>query len=376
MKHTRTIAVSMILALVPLARAQTVVFPVATLTGTGQTSTAIRLNQSFSVGVITVTGSSLTTATFAVLGSSDGGTTYSALATSAVGSPSTTATSTTVTANGLYQVNLAGITNVEFQTSGTFTATNLSLLLTASSFGTIGRNGTGGAPTAITQLTGDVTAGPGAGSVAATVQGLKAVPFCTGFTPTNGQVVSYTTASSPNPCYTASTPASGGITALTGDATASGSGSVPITLATVNSGPGTCGDSTHGCSITTVGKGLVTAQTAVTVPVQLVSTFLGVPANSQITFYAPTTVALTFPASCTNSKMTATVAATGSTAFTVKDLTTSTTLCTATFAASGTTATWSGTGGSASAGDVLQIQGPATADATLANIGAAVYATR
>lgn len=53
------------------------------------------------------------------------------------------------------------------------------------------------------------------------------------------------------------------ITALTGDGTATGPGSVPLTLATVNSGPGTCGDSTHVCQVTTNGKGLTTSQTAV-----------------------------------------------------------------------------------------------------------------
>jgi hypothetical protein len=67
---------------------------------------------------------------------------------------------------------------------------------------------TGGPSAAITTLTGDVAAGPGSGSQAATVQGLKSVPFCTGFTPTNGQQLQYTTSSSPNPCYTAVTPSS------------------------------------------------------------------------------------------------------------------------------------------------------------------------
>ena len=57
----------------------------------------------------------------------------------------------------------------------------------------------------------------------------------------------------------------GGITALTGDGTASGTGSVVFTLATVNSGPGTCGDATHVCQITTNGKGLETSQTAVAI---------------------------------------------------------------------------------------------------------------
>lgn len=59
---------------------------------------------------------------------------------------------------------------------------------------------------------------------------------------------------------------SGGITQLTGDITAGpGSGSQTGTLATVNSSPGACGDATHVCQITTNGKGLTTAQTAVAI---------------------------------------------------------------------------------------------------------------
>ena len=54
-----------------------------------------------------------------------------------------------------------------------------------------------------------------------------------------------------------------GITQLTGDVLAGpGSGSQAATLATVNSGPGTCGDATHVCAVTTNGKGLVTNQSA------------------------------------------------------------------------------------------------------------------
>lgn len=37
---------------------------------------------------------------------------------------------------------------------------------------------------------------------------LNSVPFCTGFTPTNGQNLQYTTGGSPNPCYTAATASS------------------------------------------------------------------------------------------------------------------------------------------------------------------------
>jgi hypothetical protein len=55
--------------------------------------------------------------------------------------------------------------------------------------------------------------------------------------------------------------------AYTGDAT-SAANATALTLATVNSGPGSCGDATHVCTITTNAKGLTTAQaaTAITFP--------------------------------------------------------------------------------------------------------------
>lgn len=52
----------------------------------------------------------------------------------------------------------------------------------------------------ITALTQDVAAS-GSGSVAATVQGIDTVPLCGGYAPTNGQFLEYTTGGSPNPCY-------------------------------------------------------------------------------------------------------------------------------------------------------------------------------
>lgn len=73
----------------------------------------------------------------------------------------------------------------------------------------------------------------GGSSVSQTVIGLKSVPFCTGFTPTNGQAVEYTTASAPNPCYTAAAVGTGtitGVTAGTGLGGGGSSGSVTLNI--------------------------------------------------------------------------------------------------------------------------------------------------
>lgn len=89
-------------------------------------------------GTIIAFGTGLTTATWQIQGSNDGGTHWTNLVT--VAYPTTTlpittvANSQTTTATTLYLVNLAGFTNVRFATtSGTFTATSFSLKLTASS---------------------------------------------------------------------------------------------------------------------------------------------------------------------------------------------------------------------------------------------------
>jgi hypothetical protein len=74
-------------------------------------------------------------------------------------------------------------------------------------------------------------------------------------------------------------PTSSGIIQLSGDATAGpGSGNQALTFATVNSGPGVCGDATHVCQVTTNGKGLVTGQASVAV------TFPSSPIIARITF--------------------------------------------------------------------------------------------
>lgn len=129
------------------------VFKAQVFTASGQTGTAIQLNglvvsstvgSSFASGAITLTGSSLSTVTFSVQGSSDNGATFYTLPVNLVTSPGAYATAVTATANGLYQVNLAGLTHVRFVTSGTFAATNVSITLTASPNGQTAKGGGGG----------------------------------------------------------------------------------------------------------------------------------------------------------------------------------------------------------------------------------------
>ena len=86
----------------------------------------------------------------------------------------------------------------------------------------------------ITQLAGDVHAGPGTGSVAAIVTGLETVPFCTGFAPINGQAIQYTTGSSPNPCYTASSSSGSGDTITSPNSTITVGGTTTNTTVDVN----------------------------------------------------------------------------------------------------------------------------------------------
>ena len=77
------------------------------------------------------------------------------------------------------------------------------------------------------QLSGDASSTATGG--ATVVNGLKGVPFCTGYTPTNGQMVEYTTALSPNPCYTA---AAGSTVAATAADQLLGSGASTTLFAT------------------------------------------------------------------------------------------------------------------------------------------------
>lgn len=127
------------------------IYPAQSFTATAQTGAVIALNgatgssgSSFGAGTITVAATSLTTATFAVQGSSDGGLTYFALPITPVAVGASQGATVTATAAGLYQVSLVGITHVKFVTSGTFTASGLTLTLTATPQVTVSRSGSGG----------------------------------------------------------------------------------------------------------------------------------------------------------------------------------------------------------------------------------------
>lgn len=94
----------------------------------------------------------------------------------------------------------------------------------------------------------------------------------------------------------------------------------------------------------------------------------GVGTNNQILLRIKLARAVTFPAGASLSQATAGTAATGSTTFTFKKNGSS--FATVNFAASGTSGTWTQASDAVfAAGDTLEIDGPATADATLADIG-------
>jgi hypothetical protein len=134
-----------------------------------------------------------------------------------------------------------------------------------------------------------------------------------------------------------------------------------------------------------LGGGLANSGGALTTvgqqPAQLTASFVGTPANAQVVIFIPITVSTVIASGCTNMLAGAKTAATGTAAFTVKDLSggptgSSTTYCTATWSASGNTAAITGAGGTFAAGDYMEIDGPSTADSTLATIGVNVYGVR
>jgi hypothetical protein len=120
-----------------------------------------------------------------------------------------------------------------------------------------------------------------------------------------------------------------------------------------------------------------TLYATVSQPFDLMAFYPGVPTTSAIVTRVPVARAITFPANFSGSYAKAATAATASTAIDVQNNGSS--IGTITFAAAGTIATFttvSGTSKSLVAGDILSIIAPASADATIANIGFVLAGTR
>jgi hypothetical protein len=188
---------------------------------------------------------------------------------------------------------------------------------------TLGLLSTGNTYSALqTFLTGDLTAADPiftGGSISLPAGTTSARPS----SPTNG-MIRYNTSLAALEAYVAGAwgPIGGGsgsgITALTGDGTASGTGSVAFTLATVNVNVGTFGSASTIPQITTNGKGLITGVASVTIT----PTAIGAPTTSGtgasgtwgigITGNAGTATALaTLPSACSGSQFATGIAANG-----------------------------------------------------------------
>lgn len=118
---------------------QTSIFPnfsyaAQSFTATAQTGAVIGL-PGLSSGLIEVKGTALTTVTFAVMGSIDGGLTYTALPVAPIAVvPLIVALTATAAAPApsFYAVDLSCVTNVKIVTSSTFTGTGVTIKLTGS----------------------------------------------------------------------------------------------------------------------------------------------------------------------------------------------------------------------------------------------------
>ena len=120
-----------------------------------------------------------------------------------------------------------------------------------------------------------------------------------------------------------------------------------------------------GCIVTSDGSNYWTGQPR---PVSLAVFMPGTGSNGQILFYNKLDRPTVFPANAPNSFGVAKAAATGSTTFTFKQNGSS--FATAVFSVSGTTASFTQASDATFAvGDILEIDGPGTADSTLANMG-------
>lgn len=126
----------------------------------------------------------------------------------------------------------------------------------------------------------------------------------------------------------------------------------------------------------TDGAGNDSAYVGPGLPVVLGVFLPGIGVNSQVCLYITPAIGVKFPASAPNSTAYAKTAATGSTTYTLKKNGSS--FATIVWSGSGTVGAWTQASDTTFNGttDILEIDGPGTADATLANIGISLYGVR
>lgn len=109
------------------------VYPAQSFTAASQTGSQLGVGGS-SYAIIEVNATTITTASFQLLGSIDNGLTYTPLNMAALLAPGTLATTETATTTGTFFIaNTTGFTNVKLATtSATFTATGLTIRITTS----------------------------------------------------------------------------------------------------------------------------------------------------------------------------------------------------------------------------------------------------
>ena len=244
--------------------AATVEVDAATSSNTASTLVLRNASGNFSAGTITASlNGNATTATTSVnfSGSLSGDVTgtQSATVVSSVDGFTATQIGTSVTdTQNATSLNTPG-TLVLRDGSGNFSAGTVTASLIGNVTGNVTGNVSGSSSSFTGSLSGDVTGTQSATSISSTtVTGKLLTGYVAGtntpITATNSILTAFE-----NIQAQISTTSGAAITALTGDGTATGPGSVPFTLATVNSNVGTFGSSTSIPTFTVNAKGLITA---------------------------------------------------------------------------------------------------------------------